>query len=137
MPALIHQVDLCVCYILTAELLANRRYAYPWWKEKVIDSYVKRKDGLCPLTPEEIALVLRALEVDRSMQIYVAAGEIYGGKRRMASLTSAYPNVVCTNWCNVFHSHHCLANCISLFSFWLMMNLYLCIGEKGDALGTV
>ncbi|KQK01515.1 hypothetical protein BRADI_3g56360v3 [Brachypodium distachyon] len=53
-----------------------------------------RKDGLCPLTPEEIALVLRALGIDRSMQIYIAAGEIYGGKRRMSSLTSEYPNVV-------------------------------------------
>ena len=61
----------------------------------MIDSYLKRKDGLCPLTPEETALVLRALDIDRSMQIYIAAGEIYGGKRRMASLTSAYPNVVC------------------------------------------
>ncbi|KAE8811961.1 hypothetical protein D1007_11187 [Hordeum vulgare] len=77
-----------------ADELTRMRYAYPWWKEKVIDSYVKRKDGFCPLTPEEIALVLRALEIDRSMQIYIAAGEIYGGKRRMASLTSAYPNVV-------------------------------------------
>ncbi|KQK01516.1 hypothetical protein BRADI_3g56360v3 [Brachypodium distachyon] len=73
--------------------LTRMRYAYPWWKEKVINSYVKRKDGLCPLTPEEIALVLRALGIDRSMQIYIAAGEIYGGKRRMSSLTSEYPNV--------------------------------------------
>jgi hypothetical protein len=51
------------------------------------------------LTPEEIALVLRALDIDRSMQIYIAAGEIYGGKRRMAALTSAYPNVVWTKLC--------------------------------------
>ncbi|KAM0898770.1 hypothetical protein ACQ4PT_021728 [Festuca glaucescens] len=77
-----------------ADELTRMRYAYPWWKEKVIDSYVKRKDGFCPLTPEEIALVLRALDIDRNMQIYIAAGEIYGGKRRMASLTSAYPNLV-------------------------------------------
>jgi hypothetical protein len=28
------------------------RHDYPWWKEKVIDSDLKRKDGLCPLTPE-------------------------------------------------------------------------------------
>ncbi|CAN6197975.1 unnamed protein product [Urochloa humidicola] len=77
-----------------AEELTRMRYAYPWWKEKVIDSDLKRKDGLCPLTPEETALVLRALDIDRSMQIYIAAGEIYGGKRRMAALTSAYPNVV-------------------------------------------
>jgi hypothetical protein len=63
---------------------------------------VKRKDGLCPLTPEEIALVLRALDIDQKMQIYIAAGEIYGGKRRMASLTSAYPNVV---WTKLISSH--------------------------------
>ena len=67
---------------------------YPWWKEKVIDSNAKRKDGLCPLTPEEIAMVLKALDIDPSYQIYIAAGEIYGGQRRMAALTSAYPNVV-------------------------------------------
>ena len=79
---------------------SNFRYAYPWWKEKVINSFVKRKDGLCPLTPEEIALVLRALGIGQNMQIYIAAGEIYGGKRRMASLTSAYPNVVWTKWLN-------------------------------------
>ncbi|TVU28327.1 hypothetical protein EJB05_19842 [Eragrostis curvula] len=82
------------CTPKEAEELTRMRYAYPWWKEKVINSFVKRKDGLCPLTPEEIALVLRALDIDRSMQIYIAAGEIYGGKRRMASLTSAFPNVV-------------------------------------------
>ncbi|PAN07998.1 hypothetical protein PAHAL_1G378800 [Panicum hallii] len=82
------------CTPKEAEELTRMRYAYPWWKEKVINSFVKRKDGLCPLTPEEIALVLRALDIDQNMQIYIAAGEIYGGKRRMASLTSAYPNVV-------------------------------------------
>ncbi|GJN22100.1 hypothetical protein PR202_gb09634 [Eleusine coracana subsp. coracana] len=82
------------CTPKEADELTRMRYAYPWWKEKVINSFVKRKDGLCPLTPEEVALVLKALDIDRSMQIYIAAGEIYGGKRRMASLTSAYPNVV-------------------------------------------
>lgn len=84
---------------LFKQILLVYRYAYPWWKEKVIDSDLKRKDGLCPLTPEETALVLRALDIDHSVTIYVAAGEIYGGARRMASLTSAYPNVVsvCAN----------------------------------------
>ncbi|KAF0904753.1 hypothetical protein E2562_036971 [Oryza meyeriana var. granulata] len=77
-----------------AEELTRMRYAYPWWKEKIINSELKRMDGLCPLTPEETALVLRALDIDRTMQIYIAAGEIYGGKRRMSALTSAYPNVV-------------------------------------------
>ncbi|XP_077237640.1 rhamnogalacturonan I rhamnosyltransferase 1-like [Tasmannia lanceolata] len=76
------------------EELTRMRYAYPWWKEKVINSDLKRKDGLCPMTPEETALILRALDIDRNVRIYIAAGEIYGGERRMASLSSAYPNLV-------------------------------------------
>lgn len=76
-------------------ILSHFRYAYPWWKEKVIDSEQKRKDGLCPLTPEDTALTLRALDIDPNFQIYIAAGEIYGGKRRMESLAKAYPKLVC------------------------------------------
>ncbi|XP_062194590.1 rhamnogalacturonan I rhamnosyltransferase 1-like [Phragmites australis] len=82
------------CSNKEAEELTRMRYAYPWWKEKVIDSNAKRKDGMCPLTPEETAMVLKALGIDRNYQIYIAAGEIYGGQRRMTTLTSAYPNVV-------------------------------------------
>ena len=74
--------------------MCNTRYAYPWWKEKIINSDLKRKDGLCPLTPEETALALRALDIDSNIQIYIAAGEIYGGERRMASLAAAYPKLV-------------------------------------------
>nr|VDC86441.1 unnamed protein product [Brassica oleracea] len=76
------------------EELTRMRYAYPWWKEKVINSEVKRKEGLCPLTPEETALTLTALGIDRNVQLYIAAGEIYGGERRMKALTDAFPNVV-------------------------------------------
>lgn len=70
------------------------RYAYPWWKEKEIDSVNKRKAGLCPLTPEETALALRALDIDRNIQVYIAAGQIYKGERRMATLREAFPNIV-------------------------------------------
>ncbi|GJZ68599.1 GDP-fucose protein O-fucosyltransferase, partial [Tanacetum coccineum] len=45
------------------------------------------------MTPKETALVLRALRIYRSIQIYIAAGEIYGGERRMASLAAEYPNL--------------------------------------------
>ncbi|KAG4173058.1 hypothetical protein ERO13_A11G034300v2 [Gossypium hirsutum] len=76
------------------EELTRMRYAYPWWKEKIINSDLKRKDGLCPLTPEETALILRALDIDKNYHIYIAAGEIYGGDRRMASLAAAYPKLV-------------------------------------------
>lgn len=76
------------------EELTRMRYAYPWWKEKIINSDLKRKDGLCPLTPEETALALRAFDIDQNIQIYIAAGEIYGGSRRMASLAKNYPKLV-------------------------------------------
>ncbi|XVF20873.1 hypothetical protein REPUB_Repub12eG0040600 [Reevesia pubescens] len=82
------------CNIEEEEELTRMRYAYPWWKEKVINSEMKRKEGLCPLTPEETALVLKALGIDRNVQIYIAAGEIYGGERRMAPLADAFPNLV-------------------------------------------
>ncbi|XP_021739379.1 uncharacterized protein At1g04910-like [Chenopodium quinoa] len=82
------------CTVDEARNLTEMRYSYPWWKEKVIDSDVKRRDGLCPLTPEETALTLSALGIDRNIQIYIASGEIYGGKRRMASLAASYPNLV-------------------------------------------
>jgi hypothetical protein len=77
----------CVCSFF--------RYDYPWWKEKVINSTQKRLDGLCPLTPEETTLVLRALGFGNETQIYIAAGEIYGSERRMAPMRAAFPNIVC------------------------------------------
>lgn len=82
------------CNDKEVEELTRMRYAYPWWKEKEINSDLKRTEGLCPLTPEETALTLRALEIDPNIQIYIAAGEIYGGERRMESLAASYPNLV-------------------------------------------
>ncbi|XP_026658455.2 rhamnogalacturonan I rhamnosyltransferase 1-like isoform X2 [Phoenix dactylifera] len=76
------------------EELTRMRYAYPWWKEKEIISEQKRLEGLCPLTPEEISLVLQALGFTRDTQIYIASGEIYGGERRLAALRAAYPKIV-------------------------------------------
>ncbi|XP_024018314.1 O-fucosyltransferase 34-like [Morus notabilis] len=76
------------------DALTKMRYAYPWWKEKEIDSVAKRKAGLCPLTPEETALTLRALDIDRNIQVYIAAGEIYKAEKRMKALKEAFPNLV-------------------------------------------
>ncbi|CAI0462946.1 unnamed protein product [Linum tenue] len=77
-----------------AEELKRLRYAYPWWREKEINSVERRSQGLCPLTPEEAALVLQALGIDKETQIYVAAGEIYGSERRLAALRAAFPRIV-------------------------------------------
>ncbi|KAL5654772.1 hypothetical protein ACJX0J_034091, partial [Zea mays] len=47
-------MDILTTGLVTSPLSCNTKlqYAYPWWKEKVIDSDLKRKDGLCPLTHE-------------------------------------------------------------------------------------
>nr|XP_004239107.1 O-fucosyltransferase 3 [Solanum lycopersicum] len=77
-----------------AEELKRLRYAFPWWREKEIVSEEKRSQGLCPLTPEEAALILQALGFDKDIQIYIASGDIYGGERRLASLRAAFPKIV-------------------------------------------
>ncbi|CAB4264681.1 unnamed protein product [Prunus armeniaca] len=74
--------------------LKRLRYAYPWWREKEIVSEEKRSHGLCPLTPEESALLLQALDFHKNTQIYIAAGEIYGSERRLAPLRAAFPRIV-------------------------------------------
>ncbi|KAF8100850.1 hypothetical protein N665_0214s0011 [Sinapis alba] len=77
-----------------AEELKEMRYAYPWWKEKEIVSKERRVQGLCPLTPEETVLVLKALGFHKDTQIYIAAGDIYGGERRLALLKESFPRTV-------------------------------------------
>lgn len=112
------------------------RYAYPWWKEKIINSDLKRKDGLCPLTPEETALILRALDIDPNMQIYIAAGEIYGGERRMANLAKAYPKLVSRSKLKPSTWIGCW---ILIYFPWADRSLlpFLWTGQKRNALGTI
>ncbi|KAK8966828.1 hypothetical protein KSP40_PGU016124 [Platanthera guangdongensis] len=82
------------CSMEEASELRRLRYAYPWWREKEIDSEAKRLQGLCPLTPEETSLVLQALGFDNSTQIYIASGEIYCSDRRLTNLRAAFPRLV-------------------------------------------
>ncbi|KAM1170509.1 hypothetical protein FF2_020783 [Malus domestica] len=77
-----------------ADELKRLRYAYPWWREKEIVSEEKRSQGLCPLTPEESALILQALGFSTDTQIYIAAGDIYGSERRLGPLRAAFPQIV-------------------------------------------
>lgn len=82
------------CSVDESEELKRMRYAYPWWREKEIVSEERRLLGLCPLTPEETALVLQALGFENDTQIYIASGEIYGSNRRLTALQVAFPRVV-------------------------------------------
>ncbi|XP_045816205.1 O-fucosyltransferase 15-like [Trifolium pratense] len=53
-----------------------------------------REEGLCPLTPEESILMLAALGFNRKTNIFVAGSNLYGGRSRLAALTSLYPKLV-------------------------------------------
>ncbi|TYG86135.1 hypothetical protein ES288_A13G110900v1 [Gossypium darwinii] len=88
------------CNKREVEELTRLRHTIPWWKEKEIDPKIQREAGLCPLTPLETALTPRAFNIDPNIQIYIAAGNIYGGNRRLASLKAFYPNLPLMNHSN-------------------------------------
>lgn len=72
------------------------------WKTLHISNPDKvRRQGRCPLTPEEVGLMLRALGYGQDVHIYVASGDIYGGERTLAPLKALFPN---------FHSKESLAS---------------------------
>ncbi|XP_062165419.1 O-fucosyltransferase 16 [Alnus glutinosa] len=63
------------------------------WKTLHISNPDKeRRHGKCPLTPEEVGLMLRALGYGSDVHIYVASGEVYGGEETLAPLKALFPN---------------------------------------------
>ncbi|KAL9173653.1 hypothetical protein ABFS82_02G002000 [Erythranthe guttata] len=52
----------------------------------------ERRHGKCPLSPEEVGLMLRALGYGKDVHIYVASGEVYGGEETLAPLKALFPN---------------------------------------------
>ncbi|KAJ0966897.1 hypothetical protein J5N97_023814 [Dioscorea zingiberensis] len=72
------------------------------WKTLHISNPEKeRRHGKCPLTPEELGLMLRALGYGNDVHIYVASGEVYGGEDTLGPLKALFPN---------FHSKETLAS---------------------------
>ncbi|KAL5201301.1 hypothetical protein ABZP36_035655 [Zizania latifolia] len=62
------------------------------WKTLRISNPEKgRRQGRCPLTREEVGLMLRALGYRSDVHIYVASGEIYGGEDTLAPLKLLFP----------------------------------------------
>ncbi|CAH9128647.1 unnamed protein product [Cuscuta epithymum] len=59
-----------------------------------VDSYAQRRNGSCPLMPEEVGLLLRALGYPPRTRIYMAGSESFGGQRILIPLRAMYTNLV-------------------------------------------
>ncbi|KAL0548022.1 hypothetical protein IC582_012461 [Cucumis melo] len=53
----------------------------------------RRAIGKCPLTPEEVGLILRSMGFDNSTRIYLAAGDLFGGERFMKPFRALFPRL--------------------------------------------
>lgn len=77
------------------EQLALAKYRRDLWQGRVSNSRRSelelRRDGKCPLTPEEIGLMLAALGFSNRTRLYVASYKVYGGAPRMAALRKLFP----------------------------------------------
>ncbi|KAJ0576906.1 putative GDP-fucose protein O-fucosyltransferase [Helianthus annuus] len=64
-----------------------------WKTLHISDPEKERRQGRCPLTPEEVGLMLRALGYDKDINIYVASGDVYGGNETLNPLRALFPNI--------------------------------------------
>ncbi|KAJ7943727.1 O-fucosyltransferase [Quillaja saponaria] len=78
-----------------AEKLALAKYRQVIWQGRVLNSQFTdeelRSQGRCPLTPEEIGLLLAALGFDNSTRLYLASHKVYGGEARISTLRQLFP----------------------------------------------
>uniref|UniRef100_A0A5B7A1U1 O-fucosyltransferase family protein n=1 Tax=Davidia involucrata TaxID=16924 RepID=A0A5B7A1U1_DAVIN len=78
-----------------AEKLALAKYRQVIWQGRVLNSQFTdeelRSQGRCPLTPEEIGLLLAALGFDNSTRLYLASHKVYGGEARISTLRKLFP----------------------------------------------
>ncbi|KAE9609084.1 hypothetical protein Lal_00020541 [Lupinus albus] len=78
-----------------AERLALAKYRQVIWQGRVMKAQFTdeelRSQGRCPLTPEEIGLLLAALGFNNRTRLYLASHKVYGGEARLATLTKLFP----------------------------------------------
>ncbi|GAV66165.1 O-FucT domain-containing protein [Cephalotus follicularis] len=70
-----------------------KKYRKENFKEKKLIYKERRAIGKCPLTPEEVGLILHAMGFDNSTRIYLAAGELFGGERFIKPFQTLFPHL--------------------------------------------
>ncbi|CAL1354511.1 unnamed protein product [Linum trigynum] len=83
----------CVDIFNPKERAILQKYRKENFAEKELDPEVRRLMGKCPLTPEEVGLILRAMGFDNSTRIFLAAGELFGGERFMKPFRALFPRL--------------------------------------------
>ncbi|KAM1203797.1 hypothetical protein ACFX2J_019578 [Malus domestica] len=80
-----------------AEKLALAKYRQVIWQGRVLKSQFTdeelRNQGRCPLTPEEIGLLLAALGFNNTTRLYLASHKVYGGEARISTLRRLFPDM--------------------------------------------
>ncbi|KAM5550348.1 protein EMBRYO SAC DEVELOPMENT ARREST 30 [Rosa sericea] len=71
-------------------------------EELSVDSHFRRENGSCPLMPEEVGILLRAMGYPPKTIIYLTGSETFGGQRILVPLRAMFANLVdrtslCTN----------------------------------------
>uniref|UniRef100_A0A7N0RI61 O-fucosyltransferase family protein n=1 Tax=Kalanchoe fedtschenkoi TaxID=63787 RepID=A0A7N0RI61_KALFE len=59
-----------------------------------VDSRIRKENGSCPIMPEEVGILLRAMGYPPKTRIYLAGSEIFGGQRVLISLRAMFANLV-------------------------------------------
>ncbi|WOL11399.1 hypothetical protein Cni_G20161 [Canna indica] len=83
----------CVDIFTPEEQQILIKYRKENFAEKELVYRERRLIGKCPLTPEEVGLVLRSMGFDNSTRIYIAAGELFGGDRFMNPFRKMFPRL--------------------------------------------
>ncbi|MBA0599856.1 hypothetical protein Gorai_006057, partial [Gossypium raimondii] len=83
----------CIDIFNLEEQSILKKYRKENFAEKRLVYKERRAIGKCPLTPEEVGLILHAMGFDNSTRIYLAAGELFGGERFMKPFRDLFPRL--------------------------------------------
>ncbi|GBG67936.1 hypothetical protein CBR_g1055 [Chara braunii] len=71
-----------------------RSFAWPEGVSSNSESDKLRQNGKCPLTPEEVGLLLAGIGFTKNTRLYLATYKVYGGEERMTPLREMFPLIV-------------------------------------------